>query len=233
MKLWFSLLMSFLIIANILAIYFLDEYIDRWFRFGVTFIFVLIYYFKYFSKYRLLFIFLLFALCDGFLVYYEIPEIKNSIYLVRILAYLLLILLVVPSLSKLHINTFTITVTVFILAIDIYLLNVMAESLPDLEKTTVFLLLFYSLGMASLVLAATSLSYLNRYSNKNSFLLVIVAFGCILSDIFFYNSHYLGFYEFYYLDRSINILAVGALVLFSKELVEKPKDLNDFDLKKF
>ncbi|SDS05040.1 hypothetical protein [Gramella sp. MAR_2010_147] len=215
MKFWLVLLMSFLIIVNFLAIYYLDHLVDRWFRFGTTFIFLAIYLFKYFSKYRLLLIFVLLAICDGLLVYYEVPLFKKIIYTVRILAYLNLILFVAPSLSKLKLNLFTIVVAVFIVLIDVYLLHEMAKTLPGSDQNSIFLLLFYSLGIISLAIVATSLSYLNRYANKVAFYLVIVSFGFILSDIFFYNAYYLGFKEFYYLDRLANIIGIAFLLAFS------------------
>lgn len=206
--------MGFLIAANFLAIYFLDEYVDRWFRFGATFLFLLIYILKYFSNYRLLFIFLLLALCDGLLVYYEIPFLKKIIYTVRILAYLNIILLIAPSLSKLKLNLFTVLISIFIITIDIYLLHEMAKSLPKSDQNPIFIILFYLLGITSLAIAAVSMSYLNRYANKAGFYLVIVSFGLILSDIFFYNAYYLDFEEFYYLDRLANIIAISFLLAF-------------------
>ncbi|CAL65456.1 hypothetical protein [Christiangramia forsetii] len=214
MKFWLNLLMGFLIAANFLAIYFLDEYVDRWFRFGATFLFLLIYILKYFSNYRLLFIFLLLALCDGLLVYYEIPFLKKIIYTVRILAYLNIILLIAPSLSKLKLNLFTVLISIFIITIDIYLLHEMAKSLPKSDQNPIFIILFYLLGITSLAIAAVSMSYLNRYANKAGFYLVIVSFGLILSDIFFYNAYYLDFEEFYYLDRLANIIAISFLLAF-------------------
>jgi len=223
MKLWLSLLMSFLVIANFLAIYYLDHEMDRWFRFGATFILLLVYLFKYFSKYRLLIIFLLFAICDGLLVYYEIPILKKLIYLVRILAYLNLVIFIIPSLSKLKLNLFTIIISVFIISIDLYLLHDMAKILPGNDQNPIFLMLFYLLGISSLVIVATSLSYLNRYANKKALFLVIASFCFILSDIFFYNAYYLEFAEFYYLDRFANIGGSVALLLFSKYLIEKPE----------
>lgn len=215
MKLWFTLLMSFLIITNFLAIYYLDPYIERWFRFGTSLLFLFIYLFRYFSKDRLLIIFLLLAICDGLLIYYEIPLFKKLIYAVRILAYLNLILLVAPSLLKLKLNLFPVIITAFILAIDSYLLIEMANSLPESDQNPLFLVLFYSLGIISLGLVATSISYLNRYEDKKAFFLVIVSFGFVLSDIFFYNAHYLGFEVFYYLDRFANIIGIAFLLLFS------------------
>ncbi|MGA8855270.1 MAG: hypothetical protein WB492_13935 [Christiangramia sp.] len=215
MKFWLSFLVSFVIFANFLAIFYLDHGVDSWFRFGTTLLFLLIYLLRYFSKYRLLIVFLLLTVCDGLLVYYEVPVFRKIIYAVRILAYLNLILIVAPSLSKLKLNLFPIVITVFIIAIDGYLLNDMAKSLPESDQNPVFLILFYSLGIISLALVATSISYLNRYEDKRAFFLVIVSFGFVLSDIFFYNAHYLGFEVFYYLDRFANIIGIAFLLAFS------------------
>ncbi|WP_300436954.1 hypothetical protein [Christiangramia sp.] len=150
--------------------------------------------------------------------------VKNTLYLVRILAYLNLILLVIPALNKLVLNLFTVLISVFVIGIDIYLLHEMAESLPESDKNPLFLSLFYLLGFFSLAIVAACLSYLNRYANKKAFLLVIAAFGFVLSDIFYYNAYYLDFEVFYYLDRLANILGIGALLLFSRRLKHKDKN---------
>ncbi len=217
MKIWLSLLMSFLIISNFLAIYFLDQPLDRWFRFGATFIFLVIYLLRYFSNYRLFVIFLLLAICDGMLIYYEIPVLRSIIYLLRILVYINMVYILLPALSKLKLNSFTISVSTFIIAIDLYLLHEMAESLPSGAQHTLSLILFYLLGLASLGLATTSLSYMNRYANRNAFFFVIVSFAFILSDLFYYIAYYLQFEEFYYLDRLVNIIGMGLLLVFSSK----------------
>ena len=215
MKFWLSLLMGFLIITNFMAINYLDYTVERWFRFGATFIFFVIYLLRYFSGVRLLIIFLLLVICDGLLVYYEVPVFNKIIYLVRILAYINLILLIKPSLSRLKANLFTITISVLIIALDIYLLHEMAQALYASDQDTFSIILFYLLGIASLAIVATSLSYLNRYASKKSFFLVILSFAFILSDLFFYNAYYLDFGEFYFLDRFMNILGMGFLLAFS------------------
>ncbi len=225
MKFWFTLLMSLLIIANFSAIYYLDNHTDRWFRFASTLIVLFIYISKYLQSKRLLWIVILFTLCDFFLIYYEIPFLKNSVYVSRILAYLLLIQVIVPSLSKLKLNLITLSIAVFTIVIDLYLINEMAESLPASDQNFIFLVLFYLLGIISLVLGATCLSYLNRYSDKKAFFLVVVSFGFILSDIFYYNAYYLGFQEFFYLDRLTNITGLGALVLYSREKIKSISEI--------
>lgn len=227
MKPWFSLLLSFLVIANLLAIYYLDQSVERWFRFGATFIVLLIYLLKYLTRSRLLIIFLLLAICDALLVFYEIPPFKEIIYTVRILAYLNLILLVTPHLKKLRFNFFTLIIVLFVVSIDLYLLYEMANSLILNDNDYLFLFLFYLLGLMSLSLVGVCISYLNRYANKKAFLLVIVAFGFVMSDIFFYNAYYLDFEQFFYLDRLANILGLGALLFYGRELKKSKNGLKN------
>lgn len=223
MKIWLTLLTGILITANFLAIYHLDPVTERWFRFGATTIFFLIFIFRYFKNYHLLAIFLLLVICDGLLVYYEIPLIKNIVYTVRILAYINIIRLVIPKLSKLKFSLVTILIGGFIAAIDLYVLHEMAESLPSNDQNLIFLTLFYLLGILSLAIAAVSLSYLNRYANRKGFYLVIVSLGFVLSDIFYYNAYYLGFNEFFYLDRLVNIMGVAFLLAFAIRLRKSEK----------
>ena len=223
MKIWFTLLMGLLIITNFMAVYYLDPLTDRWFRFGASLIILLFFIFRSFSNYRLLSVFLLFAICDGLLVYYEEPFLKRIIYGVRILAYLNLIIYIIPFLSKLKFHLLSIVVGAFIILIDLYLLHEMATALPIADQTPLFLILFYSLGIISLVLVAVSLSYLNRFSNLKAFFMVVASMAFILSDISFYNAYYLGFSEFNYLDRFVNIIGMGALLLFSWQKATSPK----------
>ena len=128
-----------------------------------------------------------------------------------------MVYILLPSLSKLKLNLFTISVSTFIIAIDLYLLHEMAESLRSGAQHTLSLILFYLLGLASLGLATTSLSYMNRYANRNAFFFVIVSFAFILSDLFYYIAYYLQFEEFYYLDRLVNIIGMGLLLVFSSK----------------
>ncbi|MDR5589621.1 hypothetical protein [Christiangramia sp. SM2212] len=215
MKIWLALITGILIAVNLLAIYYLDPFIDRWFRFLTTAIFLLIFLFKSVKSYQLLAVFALLVICDGLLVFYEMPVVKYFVYIVRILAYLNLILLLMPKLSKLKFNLITIVIACFIVAIDLYVLHVMAETLPGSHQNTLFISLFYLLGILSLALAAASLSYLNRYADGKGFYLVIVSLGFVLSDIFYYNAHYLQFTEFFYLDRLANIIGVAFLLAFA------------------
>ena len=223
MKFWYSLLVVVLSIANILAIYYLDQTTDRWFRSISTLIFFIIFLLKYNSSKRLLLVFTLITICDALIVYYEDPLIKKIVFSARILAYLLLIAFLYPKLSNLKFNLFTKIISGFVVLIDIYLLHEMALTIPEYKEDQVFLILFYALGIISLGLVGFSISYLNRYANHKGFLIVMVSIAFVLSDITFYNAYYLDFEVFYYLDRLANILGLVALILFARSWQKSDK----------
>ncbi|WP_298247600.1 hypothetical protein [uncultured Christiangramia sp.] len=130
MKSWFGLLVLIMIIANVLAIYYLDPITDRWFRLLATVVFFLIFLFKYNTDKRLLIAFFSLTLCDGLLIFYEDSIVRYIIYVVRISAYLAIINFLYPYLSRLRLNFITFIITTFIIALDIYMLHDMAIYIP-------------------------------------------------------------------------------------------------------
>ncbi|WP_299155749.1 hypothetical protein [uncultured Christiangramia sp.] len=224
MKSWFGLLVLIMIVANVLAIYYLDPITDRWFRLLATVVFFLIFLFKYNTDKRLLIAFFSLTLCDGLLIFYEDSIVRYIIYVVRISAYLAIINFLYPYLSRLRLNFITFIITTFIIALDIYMLHDMAIYIPGYRVDTLFTILFYTMGLVSLALVATCISYLNRYADAKGFLLVIISICLVLSDLTFYNAYYLDFDVFYYADRIVNIIGIALLVVFAKKWIQNKED---------
>lgn len=215
MKPWFKFFVLTLVVSNLLGLYFLGEENGRYFRAATMFIFLLLYLLKYYSGKILLLVFLLIFACDIFLIFYENVEFKALSYISRITAYLLLVSYIFPYLIKLKLNTFSVIVSVFILAINIYLIHIMSQSVPEVMRSDFFYPLFYLFGISLLILAAASISFHNRYASRQSFNLVIASFGLIFSDISFYIAYYLNFDLFFFVDRITNILGIAFLLGFS------------------
>ena len=213
-----------MIVANVLAIYYLDPITDRWFRLLATVVFFLIFLFKYNTDKRLLIAFFLLTLCDGLLIFYEDSIVRYIIYVVRISAYLAIINFLYPYLSRLRLNFITFIITTFIIALDIYMLHDMAIYIPGYRVDTLFTILFYTMGLVSLALVATCISYLNRYADTKGFLLVVISICLVLSDLTFYNAYYLDFDVFYYADRIVNIIGIALLVVFAKKWIQNKED---------
>ena len=215
MKLWFKILIVLLLIFNIAGIFIWGEEFGRYLRVATMLLFLLLYIFRFYSGKLLLVVFLLFFICDIFLVKYENVDFKALSYVTRISAYLLIIQHLYPFLRKLKLNVFTTVVSVFTMAINIYLISIMVKSVPEAMQGTFFYPLFYLFGISLLALAATGISFHNRFATKKSFYLVIACFGLIFSDICFYIAYYLNFDLFFYADRITNIVGVAFLLAFS------------------
>ena len=213
-----------MIVANVLAIYYLDPITDRWFRLLATVVFFLIFLFKYNTDKRLLIAFSLLTLCDGLLIFYEDSIVRNIIYLVRISAYLAIIKFLYTYLSRLRLNLITAIFTAFVLALDIYMLHDMAIYIPGYRVDFLFTILFYTMGLVSLALVATCISFLNRYADAKGFLLVVISICLVLSDLTFYNAYYLNFDVFYYADRIVNIIGIALLVVFAKNWIQNKEE---------
>lgn len=167
----------------------------------------------------MLFILGLLTVCDGLIINYEDPLIKKFIYTIRVVIYLSIISILYPYLSRLKLNLITLLIVTFVIGIDVYLLHDMAVYIPNYSEDYIFTILFYLLGLTSLALVATCISYLNRYANTKGFLIVLVSFCFVLSDITFYNAYYLDFKVFYYVDKIANIIGIASLIVFTQKSI--------------
>ena len=221
MKLWFVLLILALIISNVWAVSNLDLDSARYVQLFGTGILLLIYILWGNIEKTILLALILLVLCDGLIIDYENPIVRKLIYLTRITIYTTVISFVYPYLSRLRFNIFTILISAFVIALDVYLLHDMALYIPTYTQDGIFTILFYLLGLSSLALVAVCISYLNRYANIKGFLLVLISICFVLSDVTFYNAYYLEFEIFYYFDKTANIIGISSLILLSRNWSEK------------
>jgi hypothetical protein len=218
---WFKILVFILIILNILGMYYLGDPSGRYFRTGTMLIFLLIYSLKYYLNKLFLAVFIFFTLCDLFLVYYEHIEFAALTYVSRITAYFLMVAYLYPFLQRIQLSVFTGAISLFVLSINVYLISVMVESVPEAMQSNTFQPLFYLFGIALLAQAAFAFGYHNRYATKQSFLLVVASLGLIFSDLTYYIAYYLGFEGFFYVDRISNILGIAFLLAFCAETIKE------------
>lgn len=193
----------------------LGEETSRWLRAGIMLLFLILYISRFYAGRLFAIVFVGLTLCDIFLIFYDNINFKLLTYVSRIIAYLSIIKYLWPYLKKLNFNLFTSGVSIFILLINIYLLSVMIQAVPEIDGNYIFYPLFYLFGFSLLGMTASGISFHNRFSNRKSFQLVMACFGLVLSDICFYIAYYLDFFEFYYIDRITNILGVGFLLAFA------------------
>lgn len=212
-----------MITMNVMAIHYLDPVSDRWFRLLATLVFYSLFLINYRENRKLLLAFSLLTLCDGLLVFYEDKIIRNLIYFVRISGYLAIVNFLSAQLARLRFNFITFIFSAFIVVLDLYMLHDMATYIQGYREDLIFTVLFYLMGLVSLVLVGTCISYLNRYADVKGFLLVVISICFVLSDLTFYNAYYLDFDIFYYADRVVNIIGMALLVILAKKWVQDKK----------
>ncbi|WP_417908076.1 hypothetical protein [Christiangramia aquimixticola] len=194
--------------------YYLGDIPGRYFRTGTMLVFLVAYALRFYLNKIFLAVFIFFTLCDIFLVFYEQIEFTALTYITRITAYFLMVAYLYPFLHRLKLSAFTGLISLFVISINVYLISIMVESVPEAMQSSTFQPLFYLFGIALLAQAAFAFSYHSRFATKQSFFLVIASFGLIFSDVTYYIAYYLGFNGFFFIDRFSNILGIAFLLAF-------------------
>lgn len=204
-----------LMLANGYVIFEYDQDISRWARLittGIFFCALLL--LNAYSK-KFLSAFVLIIISDLLMFYYEDQIASMATFIVRILAYILLVLAVVPELKNLKTNLFQKVVFVLVFSLNLFMLILLVDMVPEKFKYPFQDILFYAYGIAMISLVIASISYSNRYSNKTSFFFTAATLCLVFSDITSFIAYYLEFYDFYFADRLFYILGMAGLVKFS------------------
>ena len=215
LKFLLPLVTLLLLVANFGVISEYDQDYSRWARLlstSVIFLFLLTR--TSFSK-RIFSAFSLFVIADLLLFYYEFDLTNAITFLVRVSAYVLLILSVVPELRGLRANLLQKFIFVVVFALNFAMLVLLVDMVPQGFKYPFLDLLFYIYGMSMIAMVIAAISYSNRYSSKKSFFFTSATLCLVFADITSFVAYYLEFYDFYFADRFFYILGIAGLVKFS------------------
>lgn len=215
LKFLLPLVTLLLLVANFGVISEYDQDYSRWARLlstSVIFLFLLTR--TSFSK-RIFSAFSLFVIADLLLFYYEFDLTNAITFLVRVSAYVLLILSVVPELRGLRANLLQKFIFVVVFALNFAMLVLLVDMVPQGFKYPFLDVLFYIYGMSMIAMVIAAISYSNRYSSKKSFFFTSATLCLVFADITSFVAYYLEFYDFYFADRFFYILGIAGLVKFS------------------
>lgn len=206
----------FLLIVNLYVIFNYDLDFSNKVRFISVFIFfVLFLSYRIFNK-DLIGFFVLFLISDLLLLTYE-NELSNIlIFILRITAYILVIKMVVPDLKDLKTSLFQKILFISVLVLNLFMLFVLVDMVPEKLSSTIIRALFYFYGLSLIGMVVAAISYSNRYANKASFFYTAAILGLVLADINSFIAYSLGFTEFYYADRFFYLVGITALIKFSE-----------------
>lgn len=204
-----------LVIANCFVIYVYDQDATRWARLISTFIFFLILLWQNSSDKRMIIAFIFLLISDSLLFYYEYPSGNAAAFLSRISAYVLFVMVIAPELKQLKTNLFQKFLFLAVLGLNLAMLVMLVDMVPERFKYPFLDILFYAYGMSMIIMVIASISYSNRYSNQTSFFFTAATLCLVFSDITSFIAYYLEFSEFYFPDRVFYIMGIAGLVKFS------------------
>lgn len=160
----------------------------------------------------------------------------NEVLLIRkinlsvvIIAYLTLILHVLPLVKNLKTDYLQKGIFMVILAMNLVMLSTLLDMEGDRIEDFNQLLLLFLRGFTIIGLGVLAFSYSNRYSNAGSTYFLLAVLGIVFSDIFAFITFYLGVSEFVYADRLFYLLGLGFLAryatIYRKEDLSKVGEL--------
>lgn len=161
---------------------------------------------------------------------------QNEVLLVRkinlsvvIIAYLMLILHVLPLVKNLKSDYLQKGVFMVILVLNLVMLHTLTDMEGDKIEDFNQLLLLFLRGVTIIALGVLAFSYSNRYSNAGSTYFLLAVLGIVFSDIFAFITFYLEVYEFVYADRLFYLLGLSFLAryatIYRKEDLSKVGEL--------
>ncbi len=204
-----------LLFVNCYVIYDFDQDASRWARLISTSIFFAILLLQNSYSRKMMSVFILFIIADLLLFYYEYSWVNTFTFLTRISAYIILVFAVVPELKKLKTNLFQKIIFVLVFGLNLAMLFVLLDMVPEKFSYPFLDGLFFVYGIAMIAMVIASISYSNRYANKTSFYYTAATLCLVFSDITSFIAYYLEFSEFYFADRFFYILGIAGLVRFA------------------
>tara|TARA_B100000953_G_C17881484_1_gene378165 strand:- start:9 stop:497 length:489 start_codon:yes stop_codon:yes gene_type:complete len=145
---------------------------------------------------------------DVLLLNYENMYINTATFPLRIAAYSTIVLVIFPEIKTLKMSIIQKVVFAIVFSLNIAMLYVLVDMIPEKYDYPHLNFLFYIYGSAAI-------SYSNIYSDATAFFFTAGALCLVFSDIMSFIAYYLEFYEFYYPDRFFYILGIISLVKFA------------------
>ena len=204
-----------LVLANAFIIFEYDLEMIRWSRLISTFLLFLALIWKQRSEKLLLAAILLLLSSDVLLLNYENTYVNSATFLLRITAYISFVVVILPEIKDLKMSIIQKVVFALVFSLNIGMLYVLVDMIPEKYDYPYLNSLFYIYGSAMITLVLAAISYSNIYSDTTAFFFTAGALCLVFSDIMSFIAYYLEFFEFYYPDRFFYIIGMVSLVKFA------------------
>lgn len=214
-EIFLPLVTAILLVANVMVYGYFGDHESGIMRFISMVLFFALFLSPRYYKKSALIIFAVFVFNDLLLIYYEDFINQNIVLFIRLFADLLMARLVLPYLKKIKVEFFEGILFGVILILNLLLLYNIQDSINSGQNTGwLGELLVYGYGTAAIISVSAAFTFYSRYFDKASIFFLLAVIGLVMSDLTYFIGFYLEFFEFYYLDRVFNILAIGFLLHF-------------------
>lgn len=205
----------FLLVVNVLIFGLFGDHVSSIARFiSMVFFFLLSLRPQYFKRSALILL-SAFVINDFLLIYFESALSQNLVLLIRLGAYLLLARMVMPYLKKIKVEKFQWIIFAVVLILNLFLLYQLNGSINPGDEASIWEeILLYGYGTSIIISVSVAFTFYNRYTDNTSIFFLIALLALVMSDFTYFIGFYLGFSEFFYLDRAFNIAAIGVLLHF-------------------
>lgn len=154
----------------------------------------------------------LYFLADVLIFYYESPLLNTSAFILRITAYILLLLFIRKELRLVRMNLTQKIIFGVVLVLNISILVSLVGIVPLEKQFPGLNWLLYLYGIILIMLMLVPMVYQNRNLDTAASLFTGISFCLVFSDILFFIAYYLEMATFYYPTRVFYIIGLTGLV---------------------
>lgn len=159
--------------------------------------------------------FLLFLVCDFFILKYEINYAKYFYFAFHALAYLVLLFHIKLEIKRPNLNLLQTLYFIAMILINCFLLYKIASLFSEEIQEPGLVILFYLNGFITIALVMVAFLVWDKNGNRASIILFTGVLILVLSEVIMFSAYYIDIKEMYYLERSLYVIGLARLVRFS------------------
>lgn len=167
------------------------------------------------KKILLLLVFSLFVMADFIALSYHEVTMQQIFFVLQSLAYVLLIFRIGRYLLKTKLKTYQKFYFSLVLILHAFFVVIIGDLLAEEVQNSLLQILFYTYGIAAILFISGGILYYDRFPNQLTTAFLVAVAGLVLSNLMGFSAHFLGFTEFFYLDRFLYVTGLAGLMAYS------------------
>lgn len=176
--------------------------------------------------------FLLLAVCDIFLLNWELGFAKPGYYLIHSLASITFLFTIDWKGVKLSLTKFDWLYVLIIISILSWVMLTLGQYFSEEMNDPILQVLFYINGFLSVILSLSAFMFSANSTNDHSSYFLLAIVGLTISDLFLFMVYVMDFQELRYVDNFLNIFGCTLLAkyMIQKQSLKEKKATNEKDV---